>query len=125
MSATATGMPRRIGDQQPVLAPHGLDAAHDAFGRSRPASTKQGQQFHRGQHHLARDDLVAAANGGDAGQDPEPACIGPSGDIGDVAAPAGGDFVNGEIDAWRQAHDQYILLLTEDRLCSNLLQPAS
>ncbi len=88
------------------------------------AATEQGQQFHGGKHHLARDNLLAAADSGDAGQDPEPARIGPTGDVGDVAAPAGSDFMKGKEYAWRQAHDQMHPHLTEDGLHSNRLQPA-
>ncbi len=66
-----------IGDQQPILPVQALNAAHDPFCRPSAAAAEEQQQFHRGEHHLARDDFLATANGGDAGQDPEPARIGP------------------------------------------------
>jgi hypothetical protein len=96
MSATATGCRHWIGDQQPVLAPGRLMRRMTPSVGPVPQRRNSGSSSIGDRYHLARDDLVAAADGGDAGQDPEPACIGPPRDIGDVAAPAGRDFVKGE-----------------------------
>jgi hypothetical protein len=93
-----------IGYQQPILTPGRLNAPHEPFGWPRSATPEKRHQLHRRQGNLACNDLIATADRSDAGQDPEPACIGPPRDICDVAAPARRGFVKGEVNTGRQSH---------------------
>lgn len=72
---------RGISNQRPVLAAQRLDASHDAIGGACATPAEQGEQFHRGQHILAGNDLFATADNRNPGQNAMPARIGPACDV--------------------------------------------
>lgn len=100
----------RVRDQQPFGLAPGSDAANPGVLWARPAPAEHRQDVEGRDDHLARDDPFPAAGRRDPGHDVDVPGGGPSGDVGDGAAPACGNLVNGEELSLWQLHVRSILL---------------
>lgn len=100
----------RVRDQQPFGLVPGSDATNPGVLRARSAPAEHRQDVEGRDDHLARDDAFPAAGRRDPCDDVDIPGGGPPGDVGNGAAPARGDLVNGEELSLWQLHVRSILL---------------